>query len=129
MHAVQPNERPRAICLPRASDNAAFDHHRPMLRITELRLPLNHADDALSSAIVKRLGIADADLKGFKVFKRSHDARKKHAMLFIYTVDCELHDESAVLARFEGDRHIVGSPDTSYRFVDHAPADFYAVGR
>jgi len=100
-----------------------------MLRITELRLPLNHADDALRPAIVKRLGIADADLKGFKIYRRSHDARKKHAMLFIYTVDCELHDEPAVLARFKGDRHIAGSPDMSYRFVDHAPADFYAAGR
>src|SRR5205085_7918049 len=77
-------------------DNAAFDPHRPMLRITELRLPLNHADDALRPAIVKRLGIEDADLKDFKVCKRSHDARKKHAMLFIYTVDCELREESAV---------------------------------
>src|SRR5437879_1960544 len=100
-----------------------------MLRITELRLPLNHADDALRPAIVKRLGIEDADLKDFKVCKRSHDARKKHAMLFIYTVDCELREESAVLARFEDDRHVSRSPDTSYRFVDRVPADFYATGR
>ena len=33
-----------------------------MLRLTELRLPLNHSEDALRPAIVARLGIDDADL-------------------------------------------------------------------
>ncbi len=100
-----------------------------MLRITELRLPLDHADAALRPAIVARLGIRDSQLEGFTVFKRSYDARKKHAMVFIYTVDCELDDEAALLAKFDGDRHVKPSPDTSYRFVGHAPADFHAVGR
>jgi len=99
------------------------------LRLTELRLPLNHADDALRAAIVQRLRVRDADLRHFAVFKRSHDARKKHAMVFIYTVDCELHDEAAVLTRFEGDPHVRPAPDTRYRFVGHAPADFYAAQR
>jgi len=100
-----------------------------MLRITELRLPLDHADDALRPAILHRLGVHDADLKHFTVFKRSHDARKKHAMVFIYTVDCELRNEIRVLEKFAGDRHVRPAPDTSYRFVGHAPADFYAEPR
>jgi hypothetical protein len=100
-----------------------------MIRITELRLPLDHADDALRPAIVKRLGIGDAELKDFSVFKRSHDARKKHAMVFIYTVDCEVANEAAVLRAFEGDRHVRPSPDTRYRFAGHAPAGFYASER
>jgi uncharacterized FAD-dependent dehydrogenase len=99
-----------------------------MLRITELRLPLNHPDDALRPAILKRLGVRDADLLDFSVFKRSHDARKRHAMVFIYTVDCTLRDEDAVRTRFEGDPHVKPSPDTRYRFVGHAPADFAADG-
>src|SRR5439155_12557139 len=98
-----------------------------MLRITELRLPLDHAGDALRPAIVERLGIGDTELRDFSVFKRSHDARKKHAMVFIYTVDCDVANEAALLPRFEGDRHVRPSPDTRYRFVGHAPADFYAA--
>src|SRR5688500_16150220 len=100
-----------------------------MLRITELRLPLDHAEDALRPAIIKRLGLRDSQLQGFTVFKRSYDARKKHAMVFIYTVDCTVDNEDAVLAKFEGDRHINRTPDTSYRFVGHAPAGFHAEGR
>ncbi len=103
-----------------------------MLRITELRLPLNHAEDALRPAIVARLGLQDdADLAGFTVFKRAYDARKKTAVVLIYTVDCELAagvDEAALLAFWTGDIHIKPSPDTTYRFAGHAPADFYASG-
>jgi len=91
-----------------------------MLRITELRLPLGHADDALRPAIVARLGVADAALKHFSVFKRSYDARKKAAIVLIYTIDCELADEAAVHARLQGQPHIRATPDTSYHFVGHA---------
>ncbi len=103
-----------------------------MLRITELRLPLNHAEDALRPAVVARLGLADAELARFTVFKRSYDARKKSAIVLIYTVDCELAeglDETEVLLRFEGDPHVRVTPDTGYHFVGHAPADFYATQR
>src|SRR5262249_43501076 len=99
-----------------------------MLRITELRLPLDHPEEALRRAIVDRLEIRDADLLGCTVFKRSYDARKKHAMVLIYAVDCELRDEAAVLRRHAGDRHVGVAPDTRYRAVAHAPTDFAASG-
>ena len=100
-----------------------------MLRITELRLPLDHAAEALRPAIVARLGIADADLTGFTVFKRSYDARKKSAIVLIYTIDCQLADEAAVLSRLSADPHIKPAPDTRYHFVGHAPADWQASDR
>jgi uncharacterized FAD-dependent dehydrogenase len=100
-----------------------------MLRITELRLPLDHTPDALRQAIVARLGLRDADLSAYTVFKRSYDARKKSAVVLIYTVDCELVDEKPVLARHGADAHVRPSPDTRYRLVAQAPADFHADQR
>lgn len=100
-----------------------------MIRINELRLPLNHPEEALRPAIVSRLGIPDAQLQSFTVFKRSYDARKKTAMVLIYSIDCEVENEAAVLNRLQGDAHVKPSPDTSYKFVGHAPADFYAAER
>ena len=103
-----------------------------MLRITELRLPLDHAESALRPAIVARLGIQDAEIQAFTVFKRSYDARKKTAIVLIYTVDCELASEAlqaSVLARFASDQHVRPTPDTSYHFVGHAPADFSPATR
>jgi hypothetical protein len=100
-----------------------------MLRITELRLPLGHAADALRAAVLARLGLADAELTQLTVFKRSYDARKKSAIVLIYTLDCEVADEAAVLRRCAADPHVKPSPDTRYRHLGHAPADFFAAGR
>ena len=98
-----------------------------MLRITELRLPLDHAESALRAAIVSRLGVKDADLEAFTVFKRGYDARKKTAIQLVYTVDCEVEAEAPLLLRFSGDPHVRVAPDTRYRAVAHAPVDFFAT--
>ncbi|MES3012431.1 MAG: NAD(P)/FAD-dependent oxidoreductase [Pseudomonadota bacterium] len=95
-----------------------------MLRITELRLPLDHREDALRPAIGARLGVADAELTAFTVFKRSYDARKKSAIVLTYTIDCELRDQAGVLARLAGQPQIRPTPDTGYHFIGHAPADW-----
>jgi uncharacterized protein len=100
-----------------------------MLRLTELRLPLDHAAGALRPAILARLGLGDADLLSVTVFKRSHDARKRSAVVLIYTVDCEVADEPALLARCAGDVHVRPAPDMRYRLPCHAPADFAALQR
>jgi uncharacterized FAD-dependent dehydrogenase len=97
-----------------------------MLRITELRLPLDHAPEALRPAIVARLGMADADLKDFTVFKRAYDARKKTAIVLTYTIDAQLATDelqAQVLGRFQTDPHVRPAPDTSYRFVGHAQGE------
>ena len=93
-----------------------------MIRITELSLPLDHPEDALRQAIVRRLGIPDGDLRGFTVFKRSYDARKKSSILFVYIVDAEVRNEAAILERLARDGHVRPAPDMRYRPVAQAPA-------
>ena len=88
-----------------------------MLRLNELKLPLDHADADLRQAILARLGIEDSQLRGFTIFKRSYDARKRSAIVLIYALELELDDEAAVLARMGHDAHVLASPDTSYKFV------------
>lgn len=92
-----------------------------MIRITELRLAIDHAPEALELAIVRFLKIAPKDLISFEVFKRSYDARKNVALAFIYTVDVSVKDEAQVLTRFAGDVHVRPSPDTRYHFIAKAP--------
>jgi hypothetical protein len=94
-----------------------------VIRITELSLPLDSDTLALRRAILRRLKIEDADLLNFVVFRRSYDARKKSsAILFVYVIDLEVRNESAVLARFASDHNVRAAPDTSYHPVGHAPA-------
>jgi uncharacterized protein len=95
-----------------------------MLRVTELKLPLDHAQSALRDALLERLAIGDGELVEFSVFRRAVDARKKSAIALIYTLDVALRDEQAVLKRHKGDRNIAIAPDMDYRPVTRAPAWF-----
>jgi len=93
-----------------------------MLRLTEVKLPIDHPESAIKAAILKRLGIAAEELVGYSIARRSHDARKPDAILFVYTLDVEVKNEPSVLKRQKKDRHLSLAPDTRYRFVAQAPA-------
>ncbi len=92
-----------------------------MLRLTELKLPLEHASEALPALIASTLGVAVADLRRFAVFKRSIDARKS-TLLRVYIVDVELDAalEAAALQKFAGKPHILRAPDMAYQPVAQA---------
>ena len=97
-----------------------------MLRLTQLKLPLDYNDASLKAAIIDRLGIAPDELRGVTIFRRGYDARKRSNIFFIFTIDVELRDETAVLKRLQasGKGADLGlTPDTSYKFVTHAPAN------
>jgi len=91
------------------------------MRLTELKLPLDHTESDLRNAILIKLGIAADELVGFTVFRRSYDARNPAAIVFIYTLDIELKNDVPVLKRLRGNRHVGPTPDTSYHFVARAP--------
>jgi uncharacterized FAD-dependent dehydrogenase len=93
-----------------------------MLRLNEVKLPLAHPDADLRAAVIKRLGIPEQDLLGFSIYRRAYDARKRNAILFVYTIDAEVRHEAAVLKKFRGDHRVIPKPDTNYRFVAKAPA-------
>jgi len=88
-----------------------------MLRITDLKLPLGHAPDALAEALCRRLDVAPDELLTIEVARRANDARRKSAIVMVYSVDVVLRDEAAVLARFADDPHVRATPDTAYRFA------------
>ena len=92
-----------------------------MLRVTELALPLHHADEALPAAICKRLRITPRELIRFAVARRAHDARDKTDIMLVYSVDVTLKNEAAILARFRKDRHVQPTADTRYKFVVQVP--------
>src|SRR4029453_14993050 len=73
-----------------------------MLRITELRLPLDHDDAALRAALVERLRVSGARVVAFTGFRGAVDARRKSAPVLSYTIDCEVIDEAYVLAQAGG---------------------------
>ncbi len=96
-----------------------------MLRLTDVRLPLDHSDEELRAAVLAVLGIEPHELGGYSIFRRGFDARQRGAISLIYHLDVETPREAEILRRLEGRSEAgprVGpAPDTSYRFVARAP--------
>ena len=88
-----------------------------MLRLTEIKLPIAHAKADLRAAILKRLGIADAELLSFRIYKRGVDARKRSNILYTYTLEVEVRDQAALL----NIPQVSIAPDTQYHPVAQAP--------
>lgn len=97
-----------------------------MLRLTEIKLPLEHIEADLAAAITDKLEISAEQLQGFSVFKRSYDARQQDNILLIYHLDVQLAAEleTQLLEKFVRQSFCRISPDTSYQFVALADADF-----
>ncbi|KAA0939496.1 NAD(P)/FAD-dependent oxidoreductase [Psychrobacter sp. ANT_H59] len=97
-----------------------------MIRLTEIKLPLNHAPEDLTTAITTKLKISAEQMASFVMFKRGYDARNKRNIQLIYTLDITLTDldlTNDLLAQFESDNHVKATPDTSYKYVGEAPKD------
>ncbi len=88
-----------------------------MLRLTEIKLALDHAEHALKQAVLNTLQLQEADLLEFAVFRRGVDARKSENILLVYTVDFRVKDEAALLQRFAKNKHLSVTPDMAYKFV------------
>jgi uncharacterized FAD-dependent dehydrogenase len=94
-----------------------------MVRLTQIKLPLDHTEVDLKTAILRRLRISEKEMVGYSIFKRSYDARKKDAMLFVYIVDVETTIDAQLLKRFKRDAQVSATPDLRYKFVAQAPAN------
>ncbi|WP_250534771.1 NAD(P)/FAD-dependent oxidoreductase [Caballeronia sp. AZ10_KS36] len=97
-----------------------------MLRLSEIKLPLDHPDSAIKPAVIARLaeiGIAAEELVDFHVFRRAHDARKRADIKLTYIVDVTVKDEASALDRLKAHPHphCGVTPDMTYHFVTRAP--------
>ncbi len=91
-----------------------------MLRLTDVKLPLDHGDQAINEYILERLSLKPEQLTEYTVFRRGYDARKRDVIILMYTLDVTLADsvdEQTLLAKFEKDQHVRLTPDMSYKFV------------
>jgi hypothetical protein len=94
-----------------------------MLRLTDIKLPLDHDEQALELAILSKLDISKSTLLSFDLFKRGYDARNNRSIQLIYTLDVEVEKQEELLAQFNHDPHVRLTPDMRYKFVAQAPAD------
>jgi Uncharacterized FAD-dependent dehydrogenases len=94
-----------------------------MLRLTDLRLSLPdgpaHEEAELRAAAAERLGLRPADILSLRLARRSLDARKKNAAVFLYSLDVSCADEARVLAHAGAGVAVLD--EQPYRFPAQAP--------
>lgn len=94
-----------------------------MIRVTEIKLPIDHSGDDLHKALLAKLGISAAELADYTIFKRAYDARKRHTIFLVYSLDVTTANDAAILKRLHADPHVKPTPDMEYKFVTAANTD------
>lgn len=90
------------------------------LRINNLRLPVEAPESDVPPQVARRLGIAPADIRSWRILRKSLDARSRRDLRFVYSAVVELYDESAASAeRFDRDPDV--GPFVPATFDDPQP--------
>lgn len=82
-----------------------------MIRVSDVKLPLDYDDDKIKALVAKHLNIDKSKIKSVSLFRRSIDARHKDNITFNAAVDVELTaDESSVLRRCKSNKISISKP-------------------
>ena len=103
------------------------------LRLSQLKLPLDHDEADLAAAACRRLRLQPQQLRSCRVVKRSVDARRREAIQLVYSLDLELDLSEGELKRlrnrFREDPSLREAPNEQYRFVAMAAPGGVAAAR
>ncbi|MBP3656857.1 MAG: hypothetical protein J6K32_09210 [Clostridia bacterium] len=75
-----------------------------MIRIHNIKIPLDHSAKTLTGAAAKKLGVPAAQIAGCAISRKSVDARKKNDVCFVVSLDVSLKqekDERRIAARLD----------------------------
>lgn len=72
-----------------------------MIRINQLKVPINQKNQDLRKDIIKILRCKEEQVLSYKIKKQSIDARKKNQILYIYTIDVEVEQESSIYKKIK----------------------------
>lgn len=87
-----------------------------MIRISQLKLPLDHTETMLEEKICQKLKIKREDLISWEIHRRSVDARKKPELFFVYTVDVKTSKDRKIENRLQkvNDKNIMLTEKKEY---------------
>ena len=85
-----------------------------MIRVNQLKLPIEHSEEMLRRQIIKTLHLKnEKDLIRYQIRKQSIDARRKNELSFVYTVDVEVKQEDTILHKNKN-ANIIKAKDIHY---------------
>lgn len=93
-----------------------------MLRVNQIKLPLNHDEAALTQAVIRVLQLAPDELLAMTIYRRAFDARNRRDIQLVYSLDIEVRDEQKLLQRISDRAQLRPTPNMEYQPVAQAPA-------
>lgn len=93
-----------------------------MLRVPEIKLSLAQSERQLPDVLSKTLGIRQEDIKGWSIYKKSIDARKKEMISFVYSIDFQVDNEDKVLKRLSR-KGVTIAEGISFKYTKTAEKD------
>jgi hypothetical protein len=87
-----------------------------MLRIHEVKLSIEEALELLPDKIKKKYSFKKNQLLSYSIFKESVDARDKNDIIFVYSVDIKVSDETEFINN-NPKAKIETTPDMAYKFA------------
>ena len=97
-----------------------------MIRLHNIKLPLDYSEKTLVRAACQRLGTTAAQVTSCAVSKRSVDARKKNDVCFVVTLDVALRsaqDERRIAARLAPSVGALVEPYVCLLYTSPSPRD------
>lgn len=70
-----------------------------MIRITQLKLSIDHTKEDLTNQIAKQLKVPAESIMSYAILKKSIDARKKNELAYVYNVEVKVADEQKIVQR------------------------------
>ncbi len=86
-----------------------------MIRISNIKLDYKSNINDVLKAAAKKLRITPEQIEGYKIHRKSIDARKGQIQV-VYTIDIKVSKEDSVLKKFHNDAHIQKVVSVSYVF-------------
>ena len=87
-----------------------------MIRINQIKLPIEHEKSALTGKIVRALKISKEQIKEYEIVKKSIDARKKPELSLVYSVNVTVEHEEKVLKHLH-DRNVTPIIPKEYQIL------------
>ena len=87
-----------------------------MIRINQLKLSIQHTEQELREAVMKKLKVSPEAIKSISIRKQSIDARKKTEIKYIYAIDVLAREESKILKKIK-DPNVTFVQEEEYSFT------------
>ena len=94
-----------------------------MIRVSQLKLPVEHSEEQFYQKIEKSLKIKKDQIKKLQIVKKSIDARKKPDISIVYSVDVWVDKEEKIL-KHSGNKNAVCVKEKKYKVPEHGTERF-----